>query len=189
MGLWEWAIYVLLTLTDTDQCPTLREDAVKTLLDKHVEDLMTHPEKEAFLTTELGVPPNWIHVAKATYAHYNQQYQKEVEHLKATGEHWQQMHTLVVDHLAPDALLDLTALTYSHAPLLPLLNGGGGFQSHLLGRTGFPLTASSNSKIGYLSQILHVLADHKAKIGVSGVGNMYFVGTNRSRNGMLEEVY
>lgn len=62
-GLWHWAIFVMLHISDAGK----RKTAVMNLLQRHVEieDTEDYVEQEKFLTEELGIPSIWIHRAKA----------------------------------------------------------------------------------------------------------------------------
>jgi nuclear pore complex protein Nup98-Nup96 len=93
-GLCEWAIYVLLNLTERHQVIS-REAAVALILDCHADELTTNPVKEAFLIHRLGVPKA---VAKASYSHYTGDYHAEVSALISSFQ-WEHAHDLFLDTL------------------------------------------------------------------------------------------
>ncbi|XP_036603753.1 nuclear pore complex protein Nup98-Nup96 isoform X1 [Trichosurus vulpecula] len=102
-GLWEWAIFVLLHITNT----SMREKAVRELLTRHCT-LSETPEswaKESFLTEKLCVPAEWIHEAKAVRAHMECDQHLEALYLFKAG-HWNHCHKLVIRHLASDAIIN-----------------------------------------------------------------------------------
>ncbi|KAM6157513.1 nuclear pore complex protein Nup98-Nup96 isoform 4-T4 [Rhynchocyon petersi] len=102
-GLWEWAIFVLLHITNS----SMREKAVRELLTRHCQ-LSETPEswaKEAFLTEKLCVPAEWIHEAKAVRARMESDKHLEALYLFKAG-HWNCCHKLIIRHLASDAIIN-----------------------------------------------------------------------------------
>ncbi|KAM4796247.1 LOW QUALITY PROTEIN: nuclear pore complex protein Nup98-Nup96-like [Rhinophrynus dorsalis] len=103
VGLWEWAIFVLLHITDT----TVRERSVRELLNRHCA-LLESPEslaKETFLIQSLRIPPQWIHEAKAIRSKRDGDEHKEALYLFKAG-HWNHCHKLVTRYLASDAIIN-----------------------------------------------------------------------------------
>ncbi|XP_038674987.1 nuclear pore complex protein Nup98-Nup96 isoform X3 [Scyliorhinus canicula] len=102
-GLWEWAVFVLLHIPNSQQ----RANAVREQLNRHctLEETEEQNEKELFLQEKLGIPPEWIHDAKSLRAHHSGNIHKEALHLIEAG-HWNTCHQLVVRHLASDAIIN-----------------------------------------------------------------------------------
>ncbi|XP_067889099.1 nuclear pore complex protein Nup98-Nup96 isoform X2 [Heterodontus francisci] len=103
VGLWEWAVFVLLHIPDPQQ----RGNAVQDQLKRHctLEETEEQKEKELFLQQKLGIPSQWIHNAKSLRAHRDGDIHKEALHLMEAG-HWNECHQLVVKHLASDAIIN-----------------------------------------------------------------------------------
>nr|DBA32194.1 TPA: hypothetical protein GDO54_000004 [Pyxicephalus adspersus] len=103
VGLWDWAIFVMLHVTD----PIVRETAVRELLNRHCV-LQETPEsliKEKFLIEKLCIPAQWIHEAKAIRSRREGDKHKEAMYLLKAG-HWNQCQRLVSHHLASDAIIN-----------------------------------------------------------------------------------
>ncbi|XP_078078802.1 nuclear pore complex protein Nup98-Nup96 isoform X2 [Mustelus asterias] len=102
-GLWEWAVFVLLHIPNSQQ----RVNAVREQLNRHctLEETAEQKAKELFLQEKLGIPPEWIHDAKSLRAHQCGNIHKEALHLIEAG-HWNRCHQLVVRHLASDAIIN-----------------------------------------------------------------------------------
>lgn len=103
VGLWQWAIFVLLHITNTQ----MRERAVRELLNRHcaLSETPESHDKEDFLIKRLCVPASWIHEAKAMRARKEGDKHKEALYLSKAG-HWNQCHKLVTRHLASDAIIN-----------------------------------------------------------------------------------
>ena len=65
VGLWQWAIFVLLHLTDPDRRRALCKEVLGRNVVPSDED---SAEREVFLQERLGVPLTWIAEAKAVRA-------------------------------------------------------------------------------------------------------------------------
>ncbi|KAL1917286.1 uncharacterized protein VTP21DRAFT_4942 [Calcarisporiella thermophila] len=111
LGLWEWAIFVLLHLNFAEN----RESAIKEILGRHLSISPIPDEhmsqKEDFLTSTLKIPETWLHEAKAVRAKYEHNYRLEAIHWLKAGQ-WSAGHKLIVTKLAPEAIIngDLTML-------------------------------------------------------------------------------
>ncbi|XP_078401075.1 nuclear pore complex protein Nup98-Nup96 isoform X1 [Cetorhinus maximus] len=103
VGLWEWAVFVLLHIPNSQQ----RGNAVRQQLNRHctLDETEEQKEKELFLQEKLSIPPEWIHNAKSLRAHQSGNIHKEALHLIEAG-HWNKCHQLVVRHLASDAIIN-----------------------------------------------------------------------------------
>lgn len=103
VGLWEWAIFVLLHVPEAG----IRETAVRELLNRHCA-LRETPEtltKEKFLIEKLQIPAEWIYEAKAIRARRDGDRHREALYLLRAG-HWNQCHKLVCRHLASDTIIN-----------------------------------------------------------------------------------
>lgn len=60
LGLWHWAAFVLLHIRDTGH----RQQAVMSLLQRHIQLGDSLDERETFLVNELHIPSEWLHQAK-----------------------------------------------------------------------------------------------------------------------------
>nr|XP_033803270.1 nuclear pore complex protein Nup98-Nup96 isoform X3 [Geotrypetes seraphini] len=103
VGLWEWAIFVLLHITNAH----VRENAVRELLNRHCGlcETADSQQKEAFLIQRLCIPAQWIYEAKAIRARREGYRHKEALYLSKAG-HWNRCHKLFIRHLAPDAIIN-----------------------------------------------------------------------------------
>ncbi|ORY07993.1 hypothetical protein K493DRAFT_403551 [Basidiobolus meristosporus CBS 931.73] len=110
LGLWKWAAFILLHLSD----PHAREVSIRELIFRHtsvsaIEESAGLPEiplteEETFLVNALQIPSDWIYEAKALHAKYNgMEYEEAVCLIHAAK--WNQAHQIIVERLAPDALL------------------------------------------------------------------------------------
>ncbi|XP_029457822.1 nuclear pore complex protein Nup98-Nup96 isoform X2 [Rhinatrema bivittatum] len=102
VGLWEWAIFVLLHITNA----RVRESAVRELLNRHCDlcDTAESQQKEEFLIKRLCIPAQWIYEAKAIRARREGDRHKEALYLSKAG-HWNRCHKLVIRYLASDAII------------------------------------------------------------------------------------
>ncbi|KAG8453154.1 hypothetical protein GDO86_004828 [Hymenochirus boettgeri] len=103
VGLWEWAIFVLLHINDTH----VRKAAVRELLNRHciVQESPESLAKENFLIQHLHIPSEWIHNAKAIRSKRDGDKHREALYLLKAGQ-WYQCHKLVTRHLAADAIIN-----------------------------------------------------------------------------------
>ncbi|CUS13655.1 unnamed protein product [Tuber aestivum] len=105
LGMWEWAIFVLLHLTDTDS----RETAVRNVIGKHIDELESTEgadvgKKLEFLEKTLLIPKNWIHEARALQARSTGRHLLEARYLLA-AQAWNEAHKTVVKRVAPEAVI------------------------------------------------------------------------------------
>ncbi|XP_040282604.1 nuclear pore complex protein Nup98-Nup96 isoform X1 [Bufo bufo] len=103
VGLWEWAIFVLLHVPNA----VIRETSVRELLNRHcaLRETLETLTKEKFLIEKLCIPAEWIYEAKAIRARREGDHHREALYLLRAG-HWNQCHRLVCRHLASDAIIN-----------------------------------------------------------------------------------
>ncbi|XP_048584697.1 nuclear pore complex protein Nup98-Nup96 isoform X1 [Nematostella vectensis] len=118
LGMWEWAAFVLLHITDKER----REHSVRRLLFRHCQLSPSdeHQRKEQFLREKLLIPPEWIHEAKAIRAQHDSMPSEEALHLLKSS-HWNRSHNVLISSLASDAIINddydtLKALLAEMAP-------------------------------------------------------------------------
>lgn len=99
-GLWHWAIFVLLHITN----PVRREAAVLDVIGRHV-DMNENSEEEQFLVDKLKIPVKWIFQAKAVYASAHNKY-KEAAVFLIKAEQWNESHSVIMQHIAPRAIIN-----------------------------------------------------------------------------------
>ncbi|KAH8149492.1 uncharacterized protein LAJ45_06572 [Morchella importuna] len=104
-GLWEWAIFVLLHLIDTDS----RETAIRNVLGRHLDELVEveGPEvakKLDFLEKNLLIPQKWIFEARALKARHSGEHLIEAEYL-LSAQAWNEAHKTVIEQVAPEAII------------------------------------------------------------------------------------
>ncbi|CAH1777571.1 unnamed protein product [Owenia fusiformis] len=103
LGLWQWAIFVLLHIKHEKS----RASAVKDCLRRHItlskseEDL----ETEEFITQKLHIPMTWIHEAKAQKARSEGRFHDEAWHLLKAG-FWNDSHRIILRHIASEAIIN-----------------------------------------------------------------------------------
>jgi nuclear pore complex protein Nup98-Nup96 len=118
LGLWHWAVFVLLHLYE----PHSRSVAVQQMLERHVSlNNSTELEKEIFLINSLHVPIEWIHEAKALRAKAENNYIAEAWHL-LQAKQWNRAHSLIISHIAPEAIVNGNHQSLCTSYLLPLAN-------------------------------------------------------------------
>lgn len=103
MGLWQWAIFVLMHISDHQS----REHAVIQLVQRHIT-LAAEEEKkeeEMFLLDLLKIPSQWIHEAKAIRAGHCNEKEEEAWHWLKAGQ-WNKAHQLILNHLASKAIVN-----------------------------------------------------------------------------------
>ncbi|ETN61956.1 nuclear pore complex protein nup98 [Anopheles darlingi] len=102
-GLWQWAIFVLLHLSDQAR----RELMVQQLLYRHVQltDDEDYCTRERFVVQELGVPKKWIYWAKAVKAASLFDYPQQA-HFLLQAKQWSLAHEVILQHLAPEYVMN-----------------------------------------------------------------------------------
>eukprot|EP00118_Oscarella_pearsei_P016872 m.164444 g.164444 ORF g.164444 m.164444 type:complete len:1829 (+) comp38880_c0_seq2:1554-7040(+) len=100
LGLWKWAIFVLLHLHTGED----REMAVKQVLARQCKLESDGDEKDEFLTKRLHIPVEWIHEAKALRAQYDRNSEKEAEHCLKAGL-WNAAHSIIMTELAAKCII------------------------------------------------------------------------------------
>ncbi|KAI0224301.1 Nuclear pore complex protein Nup98-Nup96 [Lamellibrachia satsuma] len=103
LGLWHWAVFVLLHLTDSHQ----RECEVRQVLTRHIglDNTEEYKLREKFLEDDLHIPPTWIHFAKAVRGRNERRYEQEAWHLQKAGL-LNDSHLIILKHIAPDAIIN-----------------------------------------------------------------------------------
>ncbi|XP_062580939.1 nuclear pore complex protein Nup98-Nup96-like isoform X2 [Saccostrea cucullata] len=101
IGMWEWAVFVVLHLEDRRS----REWRTRDLLSRNVSVKEEFDEKEIFLREKLDVPVEWIHFAKAQKARYNRNSHAEAVHL-LKSRRWNECHKVILRHLSSDAIIN-----------------------------------------------------------------------------------
>nr|CAD7426062.1 unnamed protein product [Timema monikensis] len=101
LGLWHWAVFVLLHLKNQPS----RQAAVQDMIDRHVElsEDQEYREKEEFLVEKLNIPSAWIHRAKATLALVHNRYKDAAWYMINAGL-WKESHQIIMKHIAADAI-------------------------------------------------------------------------------------
>lgn len=99
-GMWHWAVFVLLHITN----PIRREAAVLDLIGRHI-DMSENSEEEHFLVDKLKIPVKWIFQAKAVYALTHSKY-KEAAIFLIKAEEWNESHSVIMQHIAPRAIIN-----------------------------------------------------------------------------------
>jgi len=105
VGLWEWAVYVILNAPANDALANeLRALAVREIVSRHIGELLADgsgaTEKEHFLVETLGIPVMWLHEFKSYYYRSLRDPNNEVQHL-LRSQQWDSAHHVVITHLAP----------------------------------------------------------------------------------------
>lgn len=104
MGLWHWAIFVLLFIEDTD----IRKVSVKDMLGRHVQLFSSrwddYPAREKMIVADFKIPEVWINSAKADLAILEKNYKEAIFYLTYSNR-WREAHKLVMDYLVPDHFL------------------------------------------------------------------------------------
>lgn len=127
-GLWQWAIYVLMHLSDDNA----RASSVQTLLYRYVRlserdsacaaatsgvrgdsrsdaddggEMPEYAQKERFVVDELHVPERWLQWAKAVRAGALGRRHAQAEFL-LQSEQWSQAHEIIMLHIVPDAIIN-----------------------------------------------------------------------------------
>jgi len=121
VGLWEWAIYVVLHLPDSDEEPYLREGAIKHILSRQVpafDDANRH-----FLTHQLHIPIEWIREAEGPYHVYHSDYEAAIRCFLECHD-WDTAAGLLRTHCAWPLLLHEfhDAPDGTHAPRVALVS-------------------------------------------------------------------
>lgn len=112
LGLWQWALYVLLHLPlPPDRkldWSMLREHALRHIIDRHGEALLRATPADdtaAFLESQLYLPAAWLSESRALFARYSGEHEAEFEHLLAAGTNAQRISELATCVLAPRYVL------------------------------------------------------------------------------------
>ena len=90
LGLWEWAVFVLLNVENQE----LRKRSVCSVLERNVTlvtDEAEESSKEAWLVAELGVPPAWVAAARAVLARTLGNHTQLADQLILAGQ-WNEAH-------------------------------------------------------------------------------------------------
>ena len=99
-GRWQWAVFVLLHLTD----PTLSRFAVEETLNLNCSAQRELSSSESFVIEKLHVPKEWVYSAKAQVANYEGLYHLKAHHLLNAGR-WNDAHDTIMEHLAVDEII------------------------------------------------------------------------------------
>lgn len=100
LGLWQWAIFVLLHIPDSLR----RHSVVLDVLGRHVA-LSGDSDREVFLHERLLIPKQWIFKAKALRAKSEGKLHDQAWYLLKAGL-WNQSHDIILKHIAPDAIIN-----------------------------------------------------------------------------------
>ncbi|XP_078323949.1 nuclear pore complex protein Nup98-Nup96-like isoform X3 [Crassostrea virginica] len=100
IGMWEWAVFVVLHLEDRKS----REWRTRDILCRYVSVEEELDEQETFLREKLNVPVEWIHHAKALKARNQRNHHAEAVHL-LNSKKWNECHKVVLRHLSSDAII------------------------------------------------------------------------------------
>ncbi|KAH9492375.1 Nuclear pore complex protein Nup98-Nup96 [Bulinus truncatus] len=101
LGLWHLAAFVLLHVKDTNQ----RQQALMSLLQRHIELGDDFSDREQFLVNKLHIPAEWLHQAKAVRAHIEGNHDAEARHW-ILAKNYNRGHIVVIRHLASDAIIN-----------------------------------------------------------------------------------
>ncbi|XP_048773367.2 nuclear pore complex protein Nup98-Nup96-like isoform X2 [Ostrea edulis] len=101
VGMWEWAVFVVLHLRD---CRS-REWRTQDLLSRYVSVEEEFNEQENFIQEKLDVPVEWIHYAKALKARYTKNPHAEAVHL-LKSRRWNECHKVILKYLSSDAIIN-----------------------------------------------------------------------------------
>ncbi|CAL1530884.1 unnamed protein product [Lymnaea stagnalis] len=101
LGLWHWAVFVLLHISDGYQ----RRQATLNMLQRHLEMGEDWTDKEQFLIDKLSIPTSWLHQAKAIRAKHEGNYDAEARHWLLAG-YYNTGHSVVIRHIAADAIIN-----------------------------------------------------------------------------------
>ncbi|WVQ98527.1 hypothetical protein IAU59_005653 [Kwoniella sp. CBS 9459] len=96
-GEWKWAAFVLLHLETADG----REKALRNLIFRHPD---MSADGQQFLTTTLKVPASWLHKSRAASLSSAGDAWGEY-HALLQAESWDRAHRVLVDKLAPEAII------------------------------------------------------------------------------------
>ncbi|GAM18331.1 hypothetical protein SAMD00019534_015060 [Acytostelium subglobosum LB1] len=117
IGLWQWAVYVLSHIPDR-HC-FLREEAMKSLISRHVHTMKTNDR--VFLTNSLLIPAVWIDECLSWSLGYEHQ-SDQFAYLMKSGQ-YSAAHDLVLEDFGPNYII-----TSQHNNLRDLLRR---FQGHI----------------------------------------------------------
>jgi len=101
LGLWKWAVFVLLHLENDSR----REYTIRDLLTRSLAPGSVFSQADrSFLEVMLRIPPAWIHAALALRDEVTGAYQSAVENYTKAGLP-QHAHSLLLEHLAPNLII------------------------------------------------------------------------------------
>ncbi|GLV36712.1 Nucleoporin 98-96kD [Carabus blaptoides fortunei] len=104
MGLWHWAIFVLLFIDEAD----VKKTHIMNIIDRHVElyneSSNEYRVRERMLVKDFHIPSDWIDSSRATLALLKSKY-KEAIYYSFYAKHWQDTHDIIMMHLIPDHYL------------------------------------------------------------------------------------
>lgn len=106
-GLWQWAVFVLQHLNTVKA----RDHKIKEVLLRFIrlkceaDYSEVYKEREAFVLNKLGVPHEWINLAKAIRAGTLQRYHDQVGYFLKARE-WSKAHEIMMQQIAPDAIIN-----------------------------------------------------------------------------------
>ena len=115
-GKWQWGVFSLLHLQD----PVLRRSSVEQFLSRHCSPKKKLTKAEEFVLERLGVPHSWVYAAKAQHAGYEEWHDLRASHLLSSGQ-WNEAHTVILEHLAVDAIVNGQLSWACHVGLCLLL--------------------------------------------------------------------
>lgn len=116
LGIWWWAVFVVLHIDAENRNSLQRTKAIKDILARNVHKLCNRKartfnaiEVRKFLTEKLRIPIEWLHEAMAWYSCSKLNREQQVWYLLHSGdtfEHMETAHTITLTHLAPNMLLN-----------------------------------------------------------------------------------
>ncbi|OLL22035.1 Nucleoporin nup189 [Neolecta irregularis DAH-3] len=104
LGLWEWAIFILLHL----ETENTREQAIRDILGRNIETFINanDPQLLSLLTERMSIPKAWLLEAKALRARYLHLYWDEADNLIEAGA-WKEAHHTVMNRIGPNAVIEM----------------------------------------------------------------------------------
>lgn len=104
MGLWHWAIFVLLFIEEAD----VKKIHIMNIIDRHVElyneSSNEYQVREKMLVKDFHIPSEWIDSSRATLALLKRNY-KEAIYYSFYAKKWEDTHDIIMMHLIPDHYL------------------------------------------------------------------------------------
>ncbi|EFA76616.1 putative nucleoporin 98 [Heterostelium album PN500] len=128
LGLWQWSVYVLSHIPDK-HC-FLREDAMKSLISRHIYGL--RPEDRKFLTNSLLVPDIWIDECYSWCLGYEHRPKDQFLYMLKSGQ-YSLAHNLILEDFGPNYIItaqynnlkELLRKFQGHADVIASWNFGG----------------------------------------------------------------